>query len=137
MNRLFKGIVAAGLTLVLTAAAVPLSAQDGTRQPSESRMAELLAHARQTYTDGAVQGSTPAAQASGQQDGRPVMRLSVDDAVTRALENNIELSVERLNPQLQDLSLAQVKAAYRPTLNALSSMSSNMPLPNSLLTGGT
>ena len=24
-----------------------------------------------------------------------------------ALENNIELSVERLNPQLQDLSLAQ------------------------------
>lgn len=137
MNRLLKGIVAAGLTLGLMAAAVPLGAQEATRQPSETRMAELLAHARQTYTDGAVQGSTPAAKAAAPQDGRPVMRLSVDDAVTRALENNIELSVERLNPQLQDLSLAQVRAAYRPTLTTTTSMSSNMPLPTSLLTGGT
>ena len=137
MNRLFRWIVAAGLALVLTVTAVPLSAQDGTRQPSGTRMAELLAHARQTYADGAATGSDRVLTVPGQQDTRPVMRLSVDDAVTRALENNIELSVERLNPQLQDLSLAQVKAAYRPTLTNTTSMSSNMPLPNSLLTGGT
>jgi outer membrane protein TolC len=134
---LFKWSVAAGLAFVLTAAVVPLSAQEGTRQPSGTRMAELLAHARQTYADGAATGSDQALTVPVLQDARPVMRLSVDDAVTRALENNIELSVERLNPQLMDLSLAQVKAAYRPTLTSLASISSNMPLPNSLLTGGT
>jgi outer membrane protein TolC len=54
-----------------------------------------------------------------------------------ALENNIELSIERLNPQLQDLSLEQTRGAYRPTLGSTVNANSNMPLPTSLLNGGT
>ena len=45
-----------------------------------------------------------------------------------ALDNNIELSVERLNPQLQDLSLATTRAAYKPTLSWTGNTSSSNPL---------
>ena len=33
----------------------------------------------------------------------------------RALERNLDIAVERLNPQLQDFNLARLRAAYRPT----------------------
>lgn len=136
MKRQVIGIVAAALTAACVGASVPAAAQTGAvHQPSASRVAELLAHARQAYADAAAREDVPAVPA--QADPRPVVRLSVDEAVGRALENNIELAVERLNPQLQDLSLAQMRAAYRPTITALTSLTSNMPLPTSLLTGGT
>ncbi len=124
-----------GCLLAVTAGAA--AAQDKTHQPTERRLAELLARARQVYAEGAAAQAPAAAAAQPAQAQRPVMRLSVDDAVSRALENNIELSVERLNPKLQDLSLEQVKGFYTPNLTSLAGMTSNSPLPTSLLTGGT
>ena len=44
-------------------------------------------------------------------------RLSMNDAVEMALEQNLTIQVERLNPQLQDLSIATVRAAWAPTLS--------------------
>jgi len=44
-------------------------------------------------------------------------RLSMNDAVEMALEPNLTIQVERLNPQLQDLSIATVRAAWTPTLS--------------------
>ena len=48
---------------------------------------------------------------------RPVRHLSVDEAVTLALEQNLDLRVERLNPQIQDLSVAEARSVYAPTLS--------------------
>ena len=45
--------------------------------------------------------------------GTPV-DLTLDEATTRALERNLELAVERLNPQTFDLSIARLRAAYQP-----------------------
>ena len=56
--------------------------------------------------------TTPATPASAQQG--PMRRMSIDDAVATALEQNLDLQVQRINPQLQDLSIAQFKAAYTP-----------------------
>ena len=56
--------------------------------------------------------TTPAMPAAAQQG--PVRRMSIDDAVATALEQNLDLQVQRINPQLQDLSIAQFKAAYTP-----------------------
>jgi hypothetical protein len=42
-------------------------------------------------------------------------RLSMNDAVELALEQNLTIQVERLNPQLQDRSIATVRAAWPPT----------------------
>ena len=43
-----------------------------------------------------------------------VRRMSIDDAVATALEQNLDLQVQRITPQLQDLSTAQFRASYTP-----------------------
>jgi outer membrane protein len=68
--------------------------------------------------------------ASGGQGG-PVRRLSMDDAVALALEQNLNLQVQRLDPQVQDLSLAQVRTAWTPTFNTtVVNSSSTSPITN-------
>ena len=37
-------------------------------------------------------------------------RLSVDDAVQLALEQNLGIQVERFNPQIQDMRIAQTRS---------------------------
>lgn len=67
---------------------------------------------------------------SAEQQG-PVRRLSLDDAVQLALEQNLNLQVQRLEPQLQDLSLAQVRTAWTPTVNStIANASSTSPITN-------
>ena len=67
---------------------------------------------------------------------RSVRHLSVDEAVTLALEQNLDLRVERLNPQIQDLSIAEARSVYAPTLST-SFISDNQNFPtNSFLSGG-
>ena len=126
------GLVALALMVPAGAFAQAASGADG------SRVDELLKYAREKYAQGQAQ-PTPAQQKSLEEraEARPVVQLTVDQAVKMAIENNIELSIERLNPQLQDLSLAQTRGAYRPTLGSTVNANSNMPLPTSLLNGGT
>ena len=136
MNRMCTWT--ACVAIVLAAGTIEAQAQtQGNSSPGGDRMAQILAHARETYRKGLEETTAPGALAQASPATRAVIRLSVEEAVAHALEHNIELSVERLNPILQDLSLQQVKAAYTPTLGWTSSMNSNMPLPTSLLTGGT
>ncbi len=47
-----------------------------------------------------------------------VFDLTVDDAIERALDRNLDIAVERLNPQLRDLSIAEANAAFMPNLNS-------------------
>ena len=42
--------------------------------------------------------------------------LTLDDAIQRALDRNLDIAVERINPQVVDLTIAQQLAFYRPTL---------------------
>ena len=42
--------------------------------------------------------------------------LTLDDVIQRALERNLDIAVERINPQVLDLTLAQQNAFYRPTV---------------------
>ncbi len=66
-----------------------------------------------------------------------VRRLSVDDAVRLALEQNLSLQVQRLDPQLQDLATAQVRTAWTPTISStLSNQSSTNPV-SSFLAGAS
>lgn len=54
--------------------------------------------------------------------------LTVEDAVTRALDRNLDIAVQRLVPQVFDLNLAEQLAFYRPTLASnFSSTSSTTP----------
>jgi outer membrane protein len=49
---------------------------------------------------------------------RKVMSLSIDDAVRLALEQNLTLQVQRLDPQMQDLYTEAVKTAWTPTVGS-------------------
>ena len=48
----------------------------------------------------------------------PVRPLSIDEAVELALKNNLGLQIERLNPQIDQESIAAARAAYLPQLRA-------------------
>ena len=65
------------------------------------------------------------------------MELTLDDAVARALERNLDLAVERLNPMIQDTNLERIHAAYRPTLTSQVGHLARVQPPTSQLNGGT
>jgi outer membrane protein len=100
-------------------AAAPAFAQDA----APDRVRELLAavHAQ----------SVPAIASPG-----PRVDLRLDDAVRLALERNLDIAVERLNPQTFDFSLAQIRSNYRPTLTSLFGQQSRTQAPTSQLNGG-
>jgi outer membrane protein TolC len=67
----------------------------------------------------------------------PNVELTLDDATARALEKNLDIAVERLNPEIQDLNMARIRAVYRPTFtSALGHRAVTNP-PASQLNGGT
>ncbi len=65
----------------------------------------------------------------------PVRRMSIDDAVATAIEQNLDLQVQRFNPQLQDLSISQFKAAYTPNFVSTISTSDSTQPSTSVLSG--
>ena len=63
------------------------------------------------------------------------MRLSADEAVRMALENNLGIQAERLSPQINTLNVSQARAAYAPVLfSNFLSRNSTQP-PSSFITG--
>ena len=77
---------------------------------------------------------TPAPAPSGQP--APTRRLSLDDAVRLALEQNLGIKIERYNPQIQDLSVAQARGLWTPILSStFQGNHSNTPSTN-LFSGG-
>ena len=65
-----------------------------------------------------------------------VVELTLDGATERALERNLDIAVERLNPQTFDFSLAALDANYRPTLTSNFSMRSQTSFARSQTAGG-
>jgi outer membrane protein TolC len=65
------------------------------------------------------------------------VELTLDEATARALERNLDIAVERLNPQTFDLNIARIRAAYRPTATSTISQFSRIQPPTSTLNGGT
>ena len=73
----------------------------------------LLAAAQQ-----AVAQQAPAApQPAPATDGRPVRRLTADEAVKLAVENNLGIQISRLDPQIEDLNIAAARGAWAPSFN--------------------
>jgi outer membrane protein len=115
--------VAAALAVVGAAQAQPVT---------QAKVLDLLAQAQ-----GKITGVTPP------QAGQPataalaqVVDLTQEDAVAKALKMNIDLSVERLNPQLQDLALKGAFGAYVPTLGATFGENSSTTRPGNIYGGG-
>jgi outer membrane protein TolC len=65
----------------------------------------------------------------------PSMKLSIDEAVSMALEQNLGIQAERLTPQIQDMSIALAQAAFAPTFTSLIQTSKSSNPPSSFLEG--
>jgi outer membrane protein TolC len=64
------------------------------------------------------------------------VELTLDDAVMRALDRNLDIAVERLNPEVQDYNIARLRNAYKPTLNSTFFQQSRVQPPTNQLNGG-
>ena len=60
--------------------------------------------------------STSSALAAAEQNQGPVRRLSIEEAIALALEQNVNLQVDRINPQVQDLAISVAKSTWAPAL---------------------
>jgi len=56
-------------------------------------------------------------------DSGPVLQLTLDDAVRRAMDNNVDIAVERYSPEDSEQAIKQAKGVYDPLL--LSTLSKN------------
>ena len=66
----------------------------------------------------------------------PRADLTLEDAIARALERNLDIAVQRLNPQIVDLRLAGQLSAYRPTFDTTFSSNSRTNPSQTQLDGG-
>lgn len=77
-----------------------------------------------------VRAQTPLPAAQEQ-----VRRISIDDALALALENNLDLQVDRIGPQVQDLSVSLARTGYVPTFRSTIDFTAQTQPPASLLAG--
>ena len=61
------------------------------------------------------------------------LRLSADEAVKMALEHNIDLNVDRLDPQISDTRVAVAAGAFKPTFNTTVQRNSQVQPPANFL----
>ncbi len=114
------------------ALAAPAAAQVGVQFP---RSLVISSTALQAALQTPSQPQTPG-PTTGQSDAGPRVPLTSDEAVKLALEHNLDIAVQRLNPPTYDLSIASIEAAYRPTVNtSLTAQSNSSPATNTISGG--
>src|SRR6185503_20148266 len=80
-------------------------------------------------------GLTPAAVQQAAASGPQVRRLTADEAVRLAAENNLGIQIARFDPQIENLNVVQARRAWKPTLSSSLQQNSNTSPPNSFLSG--
>ena len=120
-RRGIRSLVIAGLALGM---AVPAHAQ-----LSEARIQELIRQAADSAS-GVSAPDRQAAQTRAPGQTRPVVRLTLEEAVTFALDRNLDIAVQRLNPEINDIAIASIRTIYHPALTSTFS-STSQTTPNS------
>ena len=78
----------------------------------------------------AVSAQAPVAPAAS---SPPTLRLTVDEAVKMALDHNIDLAAERLDPQIGDARVAAATGAFRPAFTTGVQRNNQLQPPASFL----
>lgn len=131
MKRVTSSVIALALSI-----AVPASAQ----QPQafdQSRTDSVVREAMKSYQNSLnelkeVAPSTQPGTSSGQQ-----RELRLEEAVSLALEKNLDIQVAKLEPQSTDFLIAGFRNTYRPLLSSTVGLRDQYQLPTSSLNGGT
>jgi outer membrane protein TolC len=118
MIRQSRALSAVALAAVLSAA--PLAAQE---PPAPSPAPELTPY------------PTPASPAAADAEG-PTLQLTLDDVVRRAMENNVDIAVERYSPADRELAVKQARGVYDPVLTSTVNQNSSTDPARNAFTGG-
>jgi outer membrane protein TolC len=121
------------LLLLAGTVASPAAAQTGDA-PEASRIAAIAEEAARRFAEARATEDQTRPTVPPPPPGMAV-EVSLDDAVQRALERNLDISVERLNPQVFDFSIAALEANYRPTFTSNFGLRSQSQFPRSQTAG--
>ena len=132
-NQMKRRMEMAVCAAVMVAAAT--SVVRAQQQPSEARIRELVRLAAQQIAGGQTTPTQGSVAQPILQDDRPVVQLTLDDSVKLALERNLTIAVQRLNPESFDPAIAALRATYWPTLTSLVSAASVENPPTSSIVG--
>jgi outer membrane protein len=85
----------------------------------------------------AAQQPPPSAQSRpAPPPGTPVRRLTADEAVQLAIENNLGIQIARVNPQLEDLNVLEARTGWAPVFSSTFQSNSNDAPNQNFLAGG-
>jgi len=99
-----------------------MSASLSVRRVSTAMLAAVISFSANAFaqngTSFAASAQAAAAQAAAQpeQPTGPTRRLSMEEATRLAVEQNLGIRIQRLDPQIQDLSVAQARSSWAPTV---------------------
>jgi outer membrane protein TolC len=119
-----------GVIGILTAIVAFTGTTPARAQVSEARIRELIKQAAENAVRDVPQVPQPAPASQ-----RPTVRLTLDDAVKFALDRNLDIAVQRLNPEINDIAIANIRTVYHPALTSTFSTQSTTNPANSTLAG--
>jgi outer membrane protein TolC len=133
MKRVTSFAIALVISLGATAFAQQPVANDAARQDS------VVKQAMRTYQQGLNDIKEPASSRAVQPgtSSGDFRGLRLEEAVSLALEKNLDIQVAKLEPQSVDYTVAGLRNSYRPALSSTFGMRDQYQLPTSTLNGGT
>jgi outer membrane protein TolC len=117
--------------LLLPALAAPAWAQAAAEQ---ARLDEIARDAAARFAEARLEADQTRPTVPALPPGLDVS-LTLDEVTARALERNLDIAVERLNPQAFDFSIAALEANYRPNLTSTFGLRSQSQFPRSQTAG--
>ena len=72
---------------------------------------------------------------TSQESSGPRVSLTLEDAVKRALDNNLDIAVQRINQQTYDVSIAGIRSVYSPTVTSTISSQTSKNASASTISG--
>jgi outer membrane protein len=116
---------ASALALAAVLCAGPLGAQEPPAPPSPA-----------PYPVPSPEAQAPATLATRAADAAPVLQVTLEDVVRRAMENNVDIAVQRYTPQDSELAIEQAKGVYDPLLTSTLSKNSQTDPARNAFSGG-
>lgn len=104
--------------LCLVCAGIIARAEDASNTTMTStNAAAFTTNAMETATNTAMPAATSASNAAGA-GTNATFSISIRDCITRALQNNFEIRIQRLNPSIQSWGITLAQGAFDPVLSA-------------------
>jgi outer membrane protein TolC len=128
-------LFAAALALLASSSIALAQGQAPPPQTHDSLVKDALAR-YEAGLNAIKNGAAAEQQTPGRQATLGTRELRLSEALQLALEKNLDISVERLNPQSVDLQIAGLKNTYLPVLSSTVGQRDQFQLPRDQLQGG-